>query len=35
MNGISDRMLTINRRRLLATARSFALGASPEAQRRV
>ena len=28
MNGIFDRMLTINRRRLLATATSFALGAS-------
>ena len=28
MNGISDRMVTINRRRLLATATSFALGAS-------
>src|SRR5262245_24796762 len=28
MNGISDRMVTINRRRLLATATSFAIGAS-------
>ncbi len=28
MNGNFDRMLTINRRRLLATATSFALGAS-------
>ena len=28
MNGISDRMVTINRRRLLATATSFAIGGS-------
>jgi hypothetical protein len=28
MNGIRDRMLTINRRQLLATATSFAIGAS-------
>src|SRR5262245_20096235 len=28
MNRISDRLMTINRRRLLATATSFALGAS-------
>ena len=28
MNGISDRLMTINRRRLLATATSFAIGAS-------